>query len=212
LQRAIGYDAPGLLSLAHVGPLDGRGDLWTVVERTPSGSTWLPALVGPADPWTAPRKAIDLGVSAGQILLGALHIGAPLLGVRPEMMWATQREGRHVVTGLSPRSHALFARSLEDAVSQPLFLHHYRDPQWRHPGFTFDDRSLTFSLAVMVAEWTIGVYPLLQTWGHETTEHMPIEAPHELRTLLERALAPARSARPSLATFVAELARLATRS
>jgi len=211
LRSDISYDAPGLLALAHVGHLDGRRDLWTVVERAPSGSTCLPALVGPADPWTAPRKAVELGASAGRILLGALHVGPSLLEVRPEMMWGTRLDGRYVVTGLSPRGHALFGRSYEDAVSHPLFLHHYRDPLWREPGFAFDDRSLTFSLAVMVAEWTMGVYPLLQTWGHETAEHMRIEAPPALGLLLESGLSPTLAARPALAAFVAELAQLAAR-
>ena len=133
------------------------------------------------------------------------------LEVRPEMMWGTRLDGRYVVTGLSPRGHALFGRSYEDAVSHPLFLHHYRDPLWREPGFAFDDRSLTFSLAVMVAEWTMGVYPLLQTWGHETAEHMRIEAPPALGLLLESGLSPTLAARPALAAFVAELAQLAAR-
>src|SRR5207249_2545047 len=87
LRNAIAYDAPGMLSLAHVGHLDGRRDLWAVVERAAPDSAWLPTLVGPADPWTAPRKAVELGASAGQILLGAQHVGLPSLGVRPEMMW-----------------------------------------------------------------------------------------------------------------------------
>lgn len=211
LRTAIGYDAPGLLTLAHVGHLDGRRDLWTVVERAPSGSTWLPALVGPADPWTAPRKAAELGASVGRILLGALHVGPSLLEVRPEMMWGTRLDGHYLVTGLSPRGHALFGRSHEDAVSHPLFLHHYRDPLCQEPGFAFDDRSLTFSLAVMVAEWTMGVYPLLRTWGHETAEHMPIEAPRALLALLEGSLSPTLVGRPTLAAFVAELAQLAAR-
>jgi hypothetical protein len=211
LRAGIAYDAPGFLSLAHVGHLDSRRDLWTVVERAPSGSTWLPALVGPADPWTAPRKAAELGASAGMILLGALHIGPTLLDVRPEMMWGSRHDGRYVVTGLSPRGHALFVRSHEDAASHPLFLHHYRDPQWRAPGYVFDDRSLTFSISVMVAEWTSGGYPLLQTWGHETADHMPIEAPPALHALLERALSPTLAARPPLANFVAELAQVAAR-
>lgn len=211
LRGAISYDAPGLLALAHVGYLDGRRDLWAVVERALPGSTWLPALVGPADPWTAPRKAAELGASAGRMLLGALHVGPALLEVRPEMMWGARLDGHYVVTGLSPRGHALFGRSHEDAVSHPLFLYHYRDPLWREPGFAFDDRSLTFSLAVMVAEWTIGVYPLLQTWGNETAEHMPIDAPRALRTLLERSLSPTLAARPPLEGFVGELVQLAAR-
>jgi hypothetical protein len=211
LRSTIGYDAPGLLSLVHVGHLDGRRDLWAVVERAPSGSLWLPTLVGPADPWTAPRKSVELGASAGRILLGALHIGPSLLSVRPEMMWGTRRDGHYVVTGLSPRGHALFARSREDAASHPLFLYHYRDPLWQEPGFAFDDRSLTFSLAVMIAEWTMGVYPLRQTWGYETADHIPIEAPPALGALLELGLSPTLDARPPLDAFVAELEQLAAR-
>jgi len=201
LRAAVDYRAPGLLELVHVGHLDGRSDVWTLAERAPAG-TWLPALVGPANPWTAPRKAIELGTSAGRILLGAHYLGVALRDVRPEVMWAEERDGRYTVTGLSPRCFALFARSYEDARSHPLFLHHYRDPD---RGGMFDDRSLTFSLAVMVSEWTMGVYPLLQTWGNETADHIAIEAPPPLRDLLERALAPARADRPRLADFVDEL-------
>jgi len=205
LRAEVDFDAPGLHSLAHVGLFDGRRDLWTVVERAPSG-TWLPMLVGPANPWTAPRKAIELGVSAGQILLGARHVHPSYLrDVRPEVMWAEERDGHYAVTGIAPRCFQLFLRSYGDAFTHPLFFHHYRDPQ-RYD--TFDDRELTFSLAVMVTEWTMGVYPLLQKWAQETTDHMPIEAPPKLRALLERGLAPVRCDRPSLSEFVHELHRI----
>lgn len=203
LREAVDYDAPGLHSLAYVGHLDGRRDIWTVVERAPSG-TWLPALVGPANPWTAARKAIELGVSAGKILLGAQQLGPSLFNTRPEVMWADQRDGHYVVTGIASRCFALFARSYQDAVTHPLFLHHYRDPQRGD----FDDRSLTFSLAVMVTEWTMGVYPLLQEWAKETADHIAVEAPPRLRELLERGLAAARADRPSLSEFVDELGRI----
>jgi hypothetical protein len=53
----------------------------------------------------------------------------------------------------------------------------------------------------------MGVYPLLQKWAQETTDHMPIEAPPRLRELLERGLAPALADRPSLAELVDELSR-----
>jgi hypothetical protein len=63
----------------------------------------------------------------------------------------------------------------------------------------------------MVAEWTIGTYPLLQTWGRETTDHMSLyEVPRPLRALLEPALSSALTDRPDLATFVAQLERVAT--
>jgi hypothetical protein len=209
LRAAVDYDAPGLLSLAHVGHLDGDTGVWTIIER--ATGTWLPTLVGAADPWTAPRKAVELGVSAGRILLGARHLGSRLINVRPEVMWGEIHDGRYTVTGLSPRPFELFARSYGDAVMRPMFMHHYRDPRAAEQGYTFDDRSLTFSLATMVAEWTIGTYPLLQTWGRETTDHMSLyEVPRPLRALLEPALSSALTDRPDLATFVAQLERVAT--
>jgi hypothetical protein len=208
LRVAVDYDAPGLLPLAHVGHLDGDTQVWTIIER--ASGTWLPTLVGAADPWTAPRKAVELGISAGRILLGALHLGSRLINVRPEVMWGEIRDGHYAVTGLSPRPFELFARSYGDAVMRPLFMHHYRDPRAAEPGYTFDDRSLTFSLATMVAEWTIGTYPLLQTWANETTDHMSLyEVPRALRAVLEPALSSALAGRPDLATFVAELERVA---
>jgi hypothetical protein len=141
LRAAVDYDAPGLLSVAHVGHLDGDTSVWTVIER--ASGTWIPTLVGAPDPWTAPRKAIDLGISAGRILLGALHLGSRLINVRPEVMWGEVRDGRYTVTGLSPRPFELFKRSYGDAVMRPLFMHHYRDPRAAERGYTFDDRSLT---------------------------------------------------------------------
>jgi hypothetical protein len=62
----------------------------------------------------------------------------------------------------------------------------------------------------MVTEWTIGVYPLLQKWACETTDHLSLyEVPRALREILERALSPTPADRPALATFVAELEGLA---
>lgn len=58
----------------------------------------------------------------------------------------------------------------------------------------------------MVAEWIMGVYPLLQTWGHETADHLTLQVPIELRALLERALAPTLAERPRLAAFIDQLA------
>jgi hypothetical protein len=87
-------------------------------------------------------------------------------------------------------------------VQRPLFTHRYRDPACARPGYTFDDRSLAFTLAVMIAEWTMGVYPLNQTWGNETAEHQPLRGPPALRVLLERGLAAELDDRPSLAAFV----------
>jgi hypothetical protein len=61
----------------------------------------------------------------------------------------------------------------------------------------------------MIAEWTMGTYPLKATWGHETADHLPLEAPSALRSLLERAMSPELAARSPLPAFIAELEQVA---
>lgn len=206
LRAAVSYEAPGLAELIFAGLIDGGNSEWCIVER--ASGTWLPEVVGPANPWTAPRKAIELGVSAGRIMLGTLSLGQLLTKIRPEVMWAQVRDGHYEVTAITPRPFELFVRTKADAVMMPLFMHQYRDPLSKSPTYSFDDRSLTFTLATMIAEWTIGTYPLLQTWGNETCAHMEIEAPRALQALLERGLSATLDERPPLAQFVEDLAKL----
>jgi hypothetical protein len=199
LRAAVAYRIPGLFELAHVGAFDADVDHWCIVERVPPGD-WLPRALGPADPWTAPRKAIELGASAARIALRAATGGILLVELRPELMWMATIDGRHIVTGLSTRATELFARHRGDASTRPIFDRDYRAPE---AADTPDDRSVVFSLAAMIAEWATGrsdpaAIANLTELGHGVP----------LRAVLEPALSPDRDARPRLAELVDELDRL----
>ncbi len=204
LRAAVSYSAPGVFALAHVGPFDHDIGHWAVVERVPHGD-WLPRVLGPAEPWPSVRKAVDLGASAGRILLGAARAGIVLAQIRPELMWAQRTSGRHEVTGLSARAIELFRRAKGDMATSPVFESWYRAPEATGSP---DDRAVTFALAVMIAEWATGRYPLQSSFGRETSTHGRIEAPSKLRTLLESAIRAEPAERPRLTDFVAALDRL----
>jgi len=193
-------DRAGSFELAFVGPIDNDDRHWAVVERVPLGA-WLPSMVRPG----STPMALGFGISAGRIMLATSNDPA-LTGIRPELMWGHTRDGRYEVTGLSTRPLELFARHRGDAFTDPLFEVFYRAPEAR---LDPDDRALSYTLAVMIAEWASGRYPLHQVFGHETTDHDPIRAEPELAALLERGLAPSRDLRPRLADFVDALERLA---
>jgi hypothetical protein len=220
LRDAVSYRIPGVFELAFVGGFDARGgeedhhcnSSWAVVERVPAGS-WLPSLVSrDFDERRAPQMAIDLGLSAGRILDGAAMRGHLLVRIRPEYMWAEHLEDRWLVTGLSARGDDLFLRQSTELATVPLFDRYYYAPEWyRDP----DERALVFSLAVMMAEWTMGQYPfptLFYGKGLEQAEHLPIVAPPPLARLLEESLRFDPVDRPSLAELLAELALLESRN
>jgi hypothetical protein len=217
LRSVIDYQVPGLFQFAYLGTFDASGSdrrrnadratHWAIVERVPSGS-WLPQILGPADPWTAPDKAILLGRSAGQILMSAIAAGVNVAHIRPELMWAERRDGQLQVTGLSPRAAELFARKVGELVTHPVYDRFYHAPEiHRDP----DDRAVAYSLAVMVAEWATGRYPFASRHapdGVETARHEPINAPRALAKLLQSTLCHDRCERPRLAELVQGLEQL----
>ncbi len=204
LRAGVSYQAPGVFELAYAGTFDKDVHHWAVVERVPAGD-WLPRVLGPAEPWPLVRKAVDLGASAGRLLLAAARAGIVLAQVRPELMWARRIDGRFEVTGLSARAIELFRRAKGDMATLPVFEYWYRAPE---ASTDPTDRSVTFALAAMIAEWATGRYPLLSSYGRETASHGRIDVPSRLRTLLETGLAEAPASRPDLASFVAALERL----
>lgn len=216
LRAAVRDHAPGLFELAHVGLVadDDLSNHWAVVEYVPEGD-WLPNVLGPADPVTAPSKAIQLGVSAGLILVDAWTAGIDASRMRPEFMWARRTGAGYEVTGLTWRPLELFDRYRADAYTHELFERHYFAGEAApYPRRAPDDRAVTFVLAAMMAEWATGRFPLelyegsraMNPYGIRTAH--PIDAPAPLRELLERALVHDRDARPRLVDFVNELASL----
>jgi len=204
LRTAVSYEAPGVFELAYVGAFDKDMHHWAVVEHVTAGD-WLPRVKGPTEPWPLVRKAVDLGTSAGRSLLAAARAGVMLAQIRPELMWAQRTSGRLEVTGLSARAIELFRRAKGDMASLPLFEHWYRAPEVSSDP---SDRSVTFALAAMIAEWATGRYPLQSSYGRETASHARIDVPSRLRTLLEAGLAETPASRPDLASFVTALERL----
>lgn len=217
LARTVDYAIDGVFELAHVGAFDTTGndptrdvirrDSWTMVERVPVGD-WLPHVLGPADPWTAPTKAVELGRSAGRILLRAAAAGVVLAQIRPELMWCARSGDHYEVTGLSTRAIELFARKRAELPQHALFDRYYHAPEIHDAP---DDRAMAYALAVMIAEWATGRYPfdtLYAPDGVETAAHVPIDAPAPLARLLERTIRRDRAERPSLAEFIARLDEL----
>lgn len=216
-RRAMSFDAPGLFKLAHIGTFDVRGNdesddlqrsgYWATVESVPRG-TWLPWVLGAADPWKAPAKAIHLGLTAGRILLEASAAGIDVSRVRPETMWADRQSDRLEITGLSPRSAELFARMSGERRSVPIYTRYYHAPE---RGRSPDDRTVAYTLAVMIAEWATGRYPFKSGYpadGIETADHLPFDLPRPLAELLEATIRLERRERPRLAELVEQLERL----
>jgi hypothetical protein len=120
-------------------------------------------------------------------------------------MWAHDVEGALVVTGLSARAHAFFAKTTIDAVSAPLFDRHYYAPEADEDP---DDRALVFALAIMISEWATGRYPFKYKFhgqGALEGKHLKLKLPAPLAALLSRGMRVDRSKRPSLQQFLEEL-------
>lgn len=218
LRAAVSYPIAGGPEVVHVGTVDAPtqnpafgcnvDSTWLVVEEYPRGE-WLPNLLPPIDDGVpAPRMALELGRSAGHLMLQAAEAGHLLLRARPEYMWGVHEGDHWEVTGVSDRADGLFARKYECMVTLPLFDRFYWAPEhYKHP----TERSVAYTLAVMIAEWAMGRYPfptLFHGRGLSEADHVPIEAPAPLKALLERTIRIDPAERPSLAEFVAELDRL----
>jgi hypothetical protein len=220
LRRELGYRMPGLLDLEHVGYFDRVGanparDLQreqhcALVELLPPDGEWVPRLTDAA---LGPARAAMLGSSVGDILHRAADGGVLLIGARPEYIWA-RSDGR--AAGLTGRNQEFFAHTGgEVTVSGALFRRQYYAPEV-YLGRGQDERSLVFTLAIMVAEWATGAYPFPTAWAggnmHSLCEgkHAPLDLPAPLRALLERSLSRDPAQRPALAELVERLRAAAT--
>jgi hypothetical protein len=219
IERRLGYRAPGVLELVHVGPFDARGDdelrrthqaqHCALVERVPAGADWLPRLVsGPI----GPRAAVLLGLSLGRILERAAAAGHLLVGVRPEYVWARRGPDGLEAAGATGRNWDFFEHTGGGClVPGALFRRHYLAPEvYLQRGDR--DESLVFTLAVLIAEWASGDYPFPDAWagGNMLTlvegRHAPLRLPAALAELLALALKAQPAHRFSLSTFLRRLA------
>lgn len=219
VNRALGYRIPGVFELALVARFDEVGvdagrdaerrAHWAMLEKLPEGS-WLPrALAGQAPSLIA---GVALARSAGAILKTAADNGVLLTGVRPEYMWGRAHASGVELTGLSARGQAFFTLTRPRSLpTHPLFERLYCAPEV-YRSETADDRALTFTLALLVAEWATGRYPFPDAWAAGpkvsifTGAHAPLALPPALEPLISRALQPQPAQRPRLGELLGALA------
>jgi hypothetical protein len=233
LRSAVSYESPGVFQLAYVGRFDFRADgdvedqasNWALVERTGRGA-WLPSLmptfepamiieqesrrVSTFDEKTALPNAISLGRSAARLLADVAARGVFLTRVRPEYMWAAERDRVLSVTSLSARGDAFFATTRVDQVREPVFDRYYYAPEEDAPDR--DDRALVFSLSIMVAEWATGRFPYkykFHDMGPLAGKPLKLRLPKTLARLLVAGMSLERKQRPHLDEFVRDLEAIA---
>jgi len=216
LRAELDYAIDGVLELAFVGAFDPPDDparrkefgRWGVlVERIPGGETTRRRITGPL----SPAEAAELGASVGATVERAARAGVLLTALRPEYIWVDQdATGRIVPLGLTARNGRFFeSRSEGEFPSLSPFPHAYGAPE---SGHNPSERSLVFTLAVLVSEWATGRYPFPQLW-ESVAHHAPIGVasardpdlagvPQSLERLLMSALDPDPQRRPTLLAFV----------
>lgn len=231
-----GARSPGVLDLVFAGPPDDDNKqddddprfMWGVIEQPPPDSEWLPSVLGqhreesaadavpqilPSfEPTRALPNAMRLGRTAGSILAANVAKGTLLTHVRPETMWiARGADGALEVRALSQRSELMFAASWVTAWVWPVFDRYYYPPEvaWKKP--TIDDRSLVFSLSIMIAEWATGLYPFATkdyASGPLEDNQVPLVLPKRIAELLGAGMRIDPDERPRLTPFMAELEAL----
>lgn len=210
MREHLGYLFEGAFELSFIGHFDLRGDNqdeltnqqqnWAMLERATPGHCLRALLREPI----GEDVAIALGVSVGRILLRAAEQGVMLYDVRPESIWARLDGTGLRATGLTARSEALFQHQAK-GWSQILFAHHYNAPEQANRS----SKSLTFTLATMIAEWVLGKYPFPapgpsrlnnQSWQSPALPGSPGVA-----KLMQQAFAADPADRPDLEEFLTAL-------
>lgn len=217
----------GVFQVEFIGPFDqfgvdrlrdaARESHWGMVEALPAGGPV--AGLGLPEPGPARvRTAIQLGAGVGAILLRAARSGLLVTGVRPEYVWAEASADGVKVTGVGGANADYFAIARPHCMAtHPLFEREYipGEVMRAEPA---SDRSLSFILAVMVAEWATGVYPFPDSWERGNSlslalgKHAPLAVPPPLEKLLASALVAAAARRPPLADVAQELHEIARRA
>jgi hypothetical protein len=215
LRNELGYRIPGVFELALIARFDEHGvnakrdaerrEHWAMLEKLPEGD-WLPRVLAGLP--RSSKSAVTMAIAAGRILQSAANAGVLMIGVRPEYMWGRATSDGIELTGLSARGHTFFKIvKPRSTFTAPLFERIYSAPEVvrREPA---DDRALTFTLALLVAEWATGHYPFPDAWvaGSNTSlitgAHAPLALPPALESLISRCLQPKVDTRPRLTEFV----------
>ncbi len=222
IRKSLAYRIPRVFELATVARFDEvegdgrrnaeRRDHWAMLEKLPDGE-WLPRVLA-----GQPRSvsvAVSLGRSVGLVLKAAAAAGVLLTGVRPEYMWARTKADGIELTGLSGRGHTFFMIVKPRSFTAPLFDRMYAAPEvlQRQPA---DDRSLTFTVALLIAEWATGRYPFPDSrvpgpmLSFRKGAHAPLSLAPALESLVSRCLQPKVAERPRLAELLDALGNVPT--
>ncbi len=218
LRRELSYTVPGVFELEFVGGLDqhasgggAQSDITAIVERLPPGSSLRKLVTGrlPA------AAAVQLAISTASIVLGATRAGQLLVAIRPETIWGERELDVVRVTGLSDRGERLF-RAAEGVcfTTAPTYERRYTAPEIIK-GQPASDRTLTFVMTILLAEWLTGAHPFPDAWTLRDPvsiamgRHAPLRVPAAIDPLLTRSLRVDPGDRPSLAEWIAELEAMA---
>jgi hypothetical protein len=220
LRAELGYTIAGVAPLNFVGTFDDSADppvdvrdVGVLVEQLPSGESARSRIQMPL----AMRDAARLAASVGSILMRAAGAGVLFAALRPELVWVEDKDGLLMVTGVTARSHRFFESRSGGEFNSPVpFPRPYGAPEAdRAP----TERSLVFTLAAILAEWLSGRHPFPEEWHHVARRlslgvREPVDpdlelVPTSIRSLLREALDCDPEKRPTLASFVVELERIA---
>lgn len=217
LRSKLAYRAPGTLELCDFWKFDPSPDeeadgyleqRWVMLERIPPDSSWLPDLT--TKPLGATR-AVKLALSIGDLLQRCAEQGVLHSYIRPDYIWATLDGSQPLAVGVTTRPPELFAHMHRHSVSF-IFTHHYTplDAGRDSEGLA----TLTFPLASMIAEWSLGRWPFVSSWyGNPSPDiadrvHPELEVSLPLQRILHRGLTKDVAQRLPLPEFLDELRAL----
>lgn len=220
LRAELGYSIAGVLPLNFLGkfdePADRRldvRDVGVLVEQLPPGESARRRIQLPL----AVQDAARLAASLGAIMVRAAEGGVMLTALRPEFIWVEEKDGRLTVAGVTGRSRPFFESRSGGEFNSPVpFPRPYEAPEADQAP---TERSLVFTLAVIFAEWLSGRHPFPEEWHHLARRlslrvREPVDpdlelVPTSIRSLLRDALDRDPTKRPSLASFIVEIERVA---
>ena len=205
--RELALAIDGVARLRHIGPVAGHeGEHDAMVEDEPAGRP-TSELALPLEPVAAVRLALEVGA----VLQRAHAAGLVLRHVRPELVYAEEREGLRL-TGIAPRADDFLIGVTAPCYGVPaLFSSIFAAPEvmaMREPPTPAAD---VFSLCATLAVWLTGEHPfagdtLMEQMGAMMrNQGRPWRGPMKLGMALGPGLDPDPASRPPLARLLQSL-------
>ena len=212
-RRELGYKAPGIARLRHIGPIEGAGGLVGMVEEEPPGmpSSELPL---PMPPEIAAHLARQIAGS-----LAAAHaLAGPIRFLRPELIYVVEEDGVLGLGGIAPRAEAFLAGATPCYGVPPLFDSVFAAPEVVALAREITPAADVFSLAAVVGLWLTGEHPfagdtpVAQLSAIAAGRGRMWNGPVALGMVLADSFDPDPAARPTLGALAAALERAAEQS